>query len=288
LGCTASVLINVEVRACVLFIYRGRRPIPLAGTCRLCRQRRQLVRSHLFGAALYRMCRDPQSANPNPVMVTRGCTVATSRQIWCHLLCRECEHRFNASGEDWMMRQVQRAGHFQLLERLRVAVPMVSHPLGGIPAIYNGTAIGVDTEALPYFAFSVFWRASTHGWRLPDGTIMRQSIGTLEEPVRRYLLGECAAPDQCALVVMVCTDAASQGTFYGPAWIRGDEHTGLSLQVRGVFFRLFMGPNLPSVMMRCSYTTSINKPIILGNCAGLSLGAFEHLMETARPSTRIS
>lgn len=85
--------------------------------CRLCRRRRPLMLSHLMGAALYRMSRDPRADNPNPVMVTRQTTVSTCLQIRSRLLCSECEQRFNRNGEHWMMAQVFDGNRFPLLER---------------------------------------------------------------------------------------------------------------------------------------------------------------------------
>jgi hypothetical protein len=57
-------------------------------------------------AALYAMTRRQGGALGNPVLVTRQGDVQTSRQYWSHLLCGECEERFNRNGERYAMTQV--------------------------------------------------------------------------------------------------------------------------------------------------------------------------------------
>ena len=69
------------------------------GRCGLCLQPRNLQRSHLLPAALYKMLRDPSLNNPNPVLITKEITRTSSEQIRDYVLCAECEERFNAQGD---------------------------------------------------------------------------------------------------------------------------------------------------------------------------------------------
>ena len=68
------------------------------GPCGLCREQRVLRYSHLFPAALYKILRDPDRRNPNPVMVTRSHAGTTSRQVSAYFLCGDCEQRFSRDG----------------------------------------------------------------------------------------------------------------------------------------------------------------------------------------------
>ena len=109
--------------------------------CKLCRKRRRLVRSHLMPAALYAMSREHEASISNPIMITRATSVPTSRQIWAHLLCRECEQRFNVGGEQYVMNLVNDGTQFPLLDRLNVAVPVQAI---STMAMFSGPAVGIN------------------------------------------------------------------------------------------------------------------------------------------------
>src|SRR5206468_2073449 len=63
----------------------------------------QLLKSHLLPKALYRLARTADPTKPNPVFVTPKAAQITSNQLANHLLCRDCEERFNRGGETWVM-----------------------------------------------------------------------------------------------------------------------------------------------------------------------------------------
>src|SRR5579863_4191438 len=109
------------------------------GPCALCREERLLCDSHLLPKAIYRLMRDPDLKNPNPVHVVRdGAAVATSKQITDYLLCEECEQQFRRCGEDWAMAQCYREGSFKLRESLRATTPLSANPN---IQVYRGTDI---------------------------------------------------------------------------------------------------------------------------------------------------
>ncbi len=251
------------------------------GRCRLCRKRRQLVRSHLMPAALYAMTRELGSAISHPILVTRATSVPTSRQIWTHLLCRECEHRFNVGGEQYVMGLVNDGTRFPFLDRLNVAVPVEEI---STMAMYSGPAVGIDVQRLAYFALSVFWRASAHRWRGPHGSTIFNSLGTYEEPIRRYLLGETGFPADVIVTVTACTDYGSQGSFYTPCEVRGHVVTGFGMLARGIHFRMFVGPDIPQQMRGACCFSSPRQVILRGSCHRISVHAFAHLHGSSRPS----
>src|SRR5207342_2250884 len=142
----------------------------------------------------------------NPIMITRATAVPISRQIWAYLLCRECEHRFNVGGEQYVMALVDAGTNFPLLDKLNVALPLQEITT---MAMYSGPAVGIDVEKLAYFALSVFWRASVYRWRAPHGGTVWNCLGTYEEPIRHYLLGAAGFPADAIVMVQACTDHGS-------------------------------------------------------------------------------
>lgn len=72
--------------------------------------------SHLLPKALYRMSR--WEGTPNPMQVSARGQIQTSRQIKDFLLCRNCEQRLCANGENYVMSQVNRKQGFALLKTL--------------------------------------------------------------------------------------------------------------------------------------------------------------------------
>lgn len=239
------------------------------------------MRSHLMPAALYAMSHEPGARISAPIMVTRATSVPTSRQIWAHLLCRECEHRFNVGGEQYVMTLVNDGNQFPLLDRLNVALPLQEI---STMAMYSGPRIGIDVRRLAYFALSIFWRASVYQWRGPHGGTIWTSLRAYEEPIRRYLLGETEFPNDVIVAVMACTDYGSQRSFYTPCEVRGHEVTGFGMLARGIHFRLFVGSDVPQPMRRVCCFSSARQVILRGSCRRISVHAFAHLHGSSRPS----
>jgi hypothetical protein len=97
-------------------------------------------------AALYSMTLRQGGALGNPILVTQQGDLQTSRQYWSHLLCGECEERFNRNGERYAMTQVDNGqGPFPLFDRLNVAMPREATPE---ISLYSGRDIGIDPQAL--------------------------------------------------------------------------------------------------------------------------------------------
>src|SRR5262245_24888194 len=88
------------------------------GACGLCRRQRALQDSHFFPSALYKIVRDPDRSNPNPVMVTRKHAGTTSRRVSAYFLCWDCEQRFSRNGERYVVSQCAQRDRFPLRELL--------------------------------------------------------------------------------------------------------------------------------------------------------------------------
>lgn len=85
------------------------------GQCALCQQPRELRRSHFLPAALYRLVRAANKPKPEPILTTAAGQQHTSHQAWQHLLCCDCEGKFNRNGENWVLSHCYRGrGRFRL------------------------------------------------------------------------------------------------------------------------------------------------------------------------------
>jgi hypothetical protein len=214
------------------------------GECALCRARTVLRKSHLLPAAAYRLLREPDRRNPNPVMITSRHAGATSRQVSAYLLCQVCEQRFSRDGESLVMTQCARPGSglFPLRELLVTRVRMV--PVGP-PGVWRGDVAGVlgdDIDAYLYFAASVFWRASARIW---DATWQPFALGEVyQEQFRLYLLGEAGWPENARLVVQVSTDAVGDHLAINPVSFRIGAARRYKFSIPGILFAMWVGPTV--------------------------------------------
>src|SRR5882724_8922631 len=189
------------------------------GRCKLClREDRDLKESHLMPAGMYRRIRSDEK-NPHPIMITKDASRPSSMQVTDHVLCGECESRFDAFGENYTLRFAAGNGRFRLLEELETAQPSFSRPeWRGYNAVDSP---GIKREHLAYFAFSVFWRASVHIWPSMDGKSKLPGIDLGKdnnEQLRLYLYGKSPVPPAMMLFFVVLTDSLSQGSFHLPSF----------------------------------------------------------------------
>ena len=199
---------------------------PVLGLCPFCLQQRQLEKSHYLGRALHLLSQDDGEA----VFMTPQRVELSSRQIWAHLLCEECEDIL-AKHESYAHQWINRKDRFPLLERLNVAVP-VSRTANG--AEFWAAAVGVSTDRLAHFALGIFWRASVNTWRTLGLQTTSIDLGALAEPIRLYLRGEGPFPMGCALLMIVCTDHGSQGLVFAPNPTKGGIFQCFSMLARGI------------------------------------------------------
>jgi len=207
---------------------------------------RELKDSHLMPAALYRKSRWEGAGNPNPMLLSERGMIQTSRQIKDFVLCGGCEERFNKGGERYAMSLVSHRGKFPLLEEiLAVRPPKVTSAFSW----YDQTALpNINRETLAYFALSVFWRASAHTWSMPYGTSPQIRLGPYQEPLRTYLLGLAPYPENLILMLIVCTDSASQNTFFVPTRSGRDVNTTHMFQARGMSFMMTAGKRITDAL----------------------------------------
>jgi len=244
----------------------------MIGTCTLCREEyKELRNSHLIAQGLY-----PEEA----VIMNPTIALITDKQIASPLLCDACEQRFNKYGECWMLRQVNNEKEFPLLERLKLAIPVLSSRQFQFDA-FSCRQTGIDSDQLAYFVLSVLWRASVKTWTFL-GQSIRVSLAGYEEPVRKYLLGETGFPAETVVHVTVCTDFGSQGSFHVPCGVPENPYATYALLTQGIYFRVLMGRNLPPDIRQLCCVTGAEKLIFMGSCEEKTLEAFGRLNATAR------
>jgi hypothetical protein len=258
------------------------------GQCRLCLQIQDLLSSHFLPAALWKGARTPGLKNPNPVTVTKRTSQTSSKQMQTYLLCGQCEKRFNENGEREALRWIAPGqGNFPIGDRLNVALPHFSTPA---VTRYCGSAVGIRTATLAYFALSILWRAAVHSWHLPDGSgaTSRIDLGENEEPIRRYLLGSASFPNDVVVVLTVCTDWVSRNIVTTPSHVSASPYNKYYLQTQGLYFAIMTGSSLPPDIRQLCCASSYNKWIFAANREEQSTNILESLVPTSKPAPNLA
>lgn len=237
----------------------------MLGKCKLClREAVELRLSHYISAAVYRTLRgnDAPGMNPDPFHVTKSASFQSSKQDRAHLLCAECELRFSNGGENWFFRHsLKKDGTFKLLDTLMAGPASVWQE--GVPTIlYEADRFpGINADALVYFAASVFWRGSIHGWN-NDGSVPVNLHGYADQ-FRRYLLGEREFPKGAALMAVVRPPSLVDRVTYGPTGRARGRKSCYRFPLPGFSFMLLMGPNLTEQDKRYCLVRGLGRPLVV-------------------------
>jgi hypothetical protein len=229
------------------------------GDCALCLAKQvPLMDSHYIPAGLYKVSRQPQQTNPNPILVSATTAVTTSKQASDYLLCAQCERRLNDGGEHWVISNVWRdPSTFPLRESLLAAGAVPSDPDF---IVFEGATIPeVDTDKLCYFAASIFWRGAVHKWTIQNQENDRLPLGPYKEAFRLFLMGG-NWPAHTALQVHVGNgmEEFRNGTTVFP-YLRYHKSgfRQFCFTVPGITFFLFTGKTIPEPIRQfCSAQSS--------------------------------
>ena len=105
----------------------------------------------------YRLLQKSQGGAP-PVLI-KAVTMVKDEQVHAHLLCSNCEERFNDCGESWVLQHCNRFDEgFELHNLVTAARPEFESE--GLKVYAGAQIAGIDSAKLAYFAMSAFWRAS--------------------------------------------------------------------------------------------------------------------------------
>ena len=182
--------------------------------------------------------------------------VVTSAQASAHLLCADCEERFNKGGEDWVLKNCWRSRtRFPLHAALTTATPF--YDKNGA-RVYKGREIsGIDIDKLTYFGLSVFWRASVYSPHFGRTKGQRRlQLGPYENALRLYLLGTKAGmPDDVVLYVAVSPRPDElQNTVMTLPYRSGTQRSSIQryhvyqFAVPGIRFHMLCGQMIPKPM----------------------------------------
>jgi len=243
-----------------------------------------LCKSHYLGRALHVLSRED---GRNAIVLTPKIVTATPRQLWAHLLCSECEKRISKNGESYVLTLLNRKDKFLLLDTLKKSRPM---KVEGALQIFSGRDLGIDTEALAYFALSIVWRGSVHDWKTVEGQTTGVPLGPYEERVRQYLAGKSGFPADVLVAVHVCTDVGSHGMIYSPERVKGVHaiYSDFSFLTRGLWFHVYVGKDIPKEMREICCVNSTRKVIFLKSCEKEFLEAGRYLLKNAKVSPNVS
>lgn len=255
--------------------------------CRLCGQLDRLQTSHLLARGFYKICRDRAGSDANPVFTTTSHARHTSQQIAEHLLCSSCEQRFRERGEDYAISVCLRdSGAFKLRSRLLTCAPLGQ--ADGAVIVSGNAAPDVRTDALTYFAASVFWRASAHSWKTGDASLHVPLGPSTEEAFRTYLLDRGPWPSRAALWLHVTTGLDVPFVIF-PYTDTINLPVGIiRFAVPGMLYDLFLGESIPRAILNHCLCPSGERTIFLADTlrSAHMKGAIR-LVGESRPSQKV-
>ncbi len=248
--------------------------------CKLCLQHRRLCKSHYIGKAIHQLCCD---SSGNQVVMTPELIVQTPRQLWQHLLCSDCEQKINRRGEIPTLKLINGRNGFPLLERMK-DFPKIGRD--GDATIYSGSEMGIDTDALAFFALGLIWKGSATVWKSIKGQTTSVYLGAHKEPIRQYLAGETAFPLNVHVIATVCEDFGSQGGVLSP-WnvpvdLTGAGYIQIEFLIRGLWFRIIAGSGGLRRPETLCCVRSKKQVIFRRNCEDLLLQSRDHFYSTAK------
>lgn len=195
------------------------------------------------------MYRNLHPGDNRHVVINNEKYFSTSSQVAAHLLCRECEQRFNRNGEKWVSENGFRGqGNFRLQSVLRNS-PRLGKTRSSL--YFAGVEMPeVNMDQLCYFGASVFWRGSAPRW---DGGDSIDLGPVYKEQFRRFLMDEIAFPANAILQLHVSNAyRPMEGAFFpsGGRVSKAGFHK-YTFMLPGMLFTLALGgrtpPNLRSL-----------------------------------------
>ena len=217
--------------------------------CALCKNTRPLCDSHLLPKSAYAILRQLNPGLGSPLLMDDDSFCYADKQLKSYLLCEDCEQRFRARGEDWVMANCYRGpSNFRLKRVLEAHGPFGSNQNGQLFAVRD--IADVHIHELIYFASSVFWKAGAETWRRSKKPIHIE-LGKYLEHLRLYLLDESTFPKDMALHVWVsCWDIDAKesrlsAVCHPPQSDRIEGVRSHKFGIPGLSFQLMVGSNIP-------------------------------------------
>lgn len=218
------------------------------GICKMCGVDRELVSSHLMGAALYDYCRNP---GYSPVRVGDGKIFPTDRQTQDYLLCNDCETVLNREGETWVSPKLATMERkFPLFDLLTKRQPTWQEDDASIYMVADNPDI--EAGMLAHFAMGMFWKAGVHSWRNGDHST-KIELGPYADPIRKWLLGQERFPKNVCLQVAVSPPERAQILFIEPYEGKRSDWRSFFVYILGVLFVIHVGKSVVNAAEFCFY-----------------------------------
>jgi WD40 repeat protein len=235
---------------------------------------------------MYTYIRHPNATgkNRNPLNVTTMATTHTQKQIKEYVFCSDCEGLFDKNGENSTLRLVWNGNRFPLGEKLSLGL---AHSQFGSIVAFSGKAMGINTDALGYFALSVIWRGAVHQWNLPSGKkSVLLNLGAAEDTIRDYLRGNTPFPIDVVVLAAACTDTPSQRIFHLPSQTSNPLFASFNLLTLGIQFWVFAGSGIPPLLREQCCVRSVANLIFQLDCSAKTLETYKQIV-SKRPITPI-
>jgi len=231
------------------------------GTCKMCLANRDLVSSHLIPAALYGYCSDEHI---EPIRVSDGAVVPTSRQTQDYLLCIDCEGILNRGGESWVNSKLCRMDRkFPLYEIVVSGQPAFAEDENN--SIYLASHNpAIDVEKLTHFGIGIFWKASVHSWK-PGTTDPLIDLGPYSGQLRGWLRGQMDFPANVGLWVTVSPPERAQVTLNPPMLSKRTEYRTYLLHLLGLIYQLNVGTGIDPMALETCFYRNPEHPIVISH-----------------------
>jgi hypothetical protein len=217
-------------------------------------------------------------------MMTPKVVMATQRQLWAHLLCRDCEGRLNKFGETPVLKLLDNGKSFPLLYRMKKGVALKDER-GTLT--FSGKAMEVDTDVIAHFGLGILWKGGVHKWPTVERQTTSVALGPFEETIRKYLLGTGGFPPDVYVLVGVCEDKGSRGMVFAPTLMNGSKKRTFSLLIRGIWLHIITDKSALAATKELCCVQSELKVLHLEDCTERFLHAGHHIHKTARLSPNV-
>lgn len=250
------------------------------GQCPLCLLTKPLIQSHLASAALYPLCRAPDS---DPIFVTNDVMMRSGRQLQYPLLCAECDGMLSTDGEAWLLPLVGRLDGFPFYDILTKREPYEKECDAALYAAADNPEI--DISRLTHFAMGMFWKASVHSW---SGSRVEPLIdlGKYGETVRKFLQRDRTFPEHMSLTVGV-TPPPIVPTITMPYRGSAKRYHNFLFHVPGINFGLMVGAKVDAAMREACFVCNPRHPILLKDLAATNLQVNREVAARARKAKSV-
>lgn len=246
----------------------------------------ELQESHFLPAAAYRATR--KLGGVAPVTYREGIALQNDDQMTAHILCADCEERFNRNGEDWVLRFCNRPGGFRLYDLVTALRPTIG---GSDLQMYETQHVAkIDGDKLAYFCLSILWRGAAHRWKWGKNPVETYSLGPrYSEKIRKYLLGEIEFPEKIAVQISLLNDPNMCQGFSVPDRQRlKDGLWRYPFFFLGISFICFLGNVMDNDCYKWCIVRSPERYIFVGNLVNKVLAKqYAPTIEKARVAGRI-